>query len=407
MKNRRSFIQQSLLGIGGIMLTPTLLQSEPHSGLKIVRIKHYVDPNYSKPTFAQKRDIVVIETDGGIAGIGEGGSRDLIENCAGQLIGEDPFRIEHLWQKMYRGYFYPSGRERLHAMGGLDMALWDLKAKALEVPVYELLGGLTRDYVSCYSTNFPDHGSIKETAQACIDAGFYAFRLSTGGPRHFDAHKQLDANYEKCREASEGVGEKGAWCVDFHTRFDPPEAVTLANTIEPLKPVFVEDLIRSENPEVYRTLREKVNVPIAVGEQFGDRWDINMLIENHLIDHSRVTIPNTGGITEFMKIAALCETHYVGLIPHNTGPIAGAALIHSLLACSGFAMAENVRDTKRAAPYLNDDYVIFRDGKYWPNNRPGLGVELDTDKVKFIGEYSEPGPSHPMYHRSDGSITNW
>ena len=136
-----------------------------------------------------------------------------------------------------------------------------------------------------------------------------------------------------CVEIREGVGKDGDWALDYHTRLDFPDAVRLSTLIEPLQPYFAEDLIRSENPGVYRELRQHVKVPIAVGEQFGSKWDVNELIEQQLIDYARVTIPNVGGITEYMKIQALCETHYVGLIPHFTGPVSEAALVH---ACSAF-----------------------------------------------------------------------
>ena len=391
------------------MLGQETLFGDIHSGIKITKISHYRDPEYLKPTFAQARDIVVVETNAGITGIGEGGSKEMIQNCAEMLIGEDPFRIEHLWQKVYRQYFYPSGRERLHAMGGLDMALWDIKGKYFKAPIYELLGGLTRNYLPCYSTGFPDQGSVKETARACIDAGFYAYRVGTvSDGRVFDSHKFLDQNYRFYEQVREGVGEKGQWCTDFHTRFDTAEAVTMARMIEPLKPLFVEDLIRSENPGVYRALRDRINVPIAVGEHFGDRWDINELIEENLIDHSRVTLPNVGGITEMKKIAALCETHYVGMIPHFTGPISTAALVHVLASSSGFVMAELTKDGPAEISYLNDDYLSFKNGKLYPNERSGLGIELKPEKIELVNVITKGSDyDHPVFERGDGSITNW
>lgn len=411
MKNRRNFIRTSVLGAGALMYAPGILFGDTKSDFKITKVLHYRDPDYKKPTFAQARDIVVVETNAGITGIGEGGSKEMIQNCAEMLIGEDPFRIEHLWQKVYRGYFYPSGRERLHAQGALDMALWDIKGKAMKMPVYELLGGLTRDYIPCYSTGFPWQGSSKETAKACIEAGFYAYRTGGAGIESkdvFDAHQYLDAIYRQCASIREGVGEKGQWCIDLHARFDTAEAVTICNMMEPLKPLFVEDLIRSENPGVYRTLRNKVNVPIAVGEQFGDRWDINEMIEEHLIDHSRVTLPNVGGITELKKIAAICETHYVGMIPHFTGPISTAALVHVLGSSSGFVMAEILGNSETKTDYLNEDYLGFKNGKLYPNNRPGLGVEFNPNNVELINEITKSSDyDHPMFRRSDGSYTNW
>ena len=182
----------------------------------------------------------------------------------------------------------------------------------------------------------------------------------------------------------------------------------MAKMIEPLKPLFVEDLVRSENPGVYRALRDRINVPIAVGEQFGDRWDINELIEENLIDHSRVTLPNVGGITELKKIAAICETHYVGMIPHFTGPISTAALVHVLGSSSGFVLTEIVGNSETETSYLNYDYIGFKDGKLYPNDRPGLGVEFNPKTVDLVNVITKPSAyDHPVFERGDGSITNW
>ena len=310
---------------------------------------------------------------------------------------------------MYRHYFYPPGREKVHALGAIDLALWDIKGKALGVPVYELLGGLARDHVECYSTGFPSAGSLTETARACIEFGFRAFRTGAGSSANdnvFYHRRQVDATFKRCQEIFEGVGDEGDWAIDYHTRFDFPDAVRLSSLIEPLRPMFCEDLVRSENPEVYRTLRPQVKVPIAVGEQFGDRWDINVLVENRLIDYSRISIPNCGGITEFMKLAAICETHYVGLVPHFTGPVAEAALVHCIAALPGPAIMEMTRDGKYDLPHL-PQYFDFRRGKLYPVNRPGLGVEFDASRAEQVLEVTERSRPIPLYQRPDGSITNW
>src|SRR6186713_3306766 len=158
--HRRSFIRSAVLGSTAVFINSqgvkahAALTREAASSMKITRIRYYSAPGYNKPLFNQARGIVEIETDGGIIGIGEGGSKDMIEQCAQMIIGEDPFRIEHIWQNVYRGMFYPPGREKLHALGALEMALWDIKGKALGVPVYELLGGSTREFVECYATGF-------------------------------------------------------------------------------------------------------------------------------------------------------------------------------------------------------------------------------------------------------------
>jgi galactonate dehydratase len=325
------------------------------------------------------------------------------------IIGADASRIDHLWQVMFRAYFYPAGREKLDALGAIDLALWDIKGKALGAPVYDLLGGISRHYVECYSTVFPRHGDLKETARACMEAGFRAFRYGTADPprgQPFNSHWAVRQTYEDCVEIREGVGKDGDWALDYHTRLDFPDAVRLSTLIEPLEPYFAEDLVRSENPGVYRELRQLVKVPIAVGEQFGTRWDINELVENNLIDYARVTLPNVGGITEYMKIAALCETHYVGLIPHFTGPVSEAALVHTCGVFSGPVLMEMLGDGMRKYLHLPECYD-FRNGKMWPNRRPGLGVTLDTKPLELQAEITERVRPIPMLERPDGSFTNW
>ncbi len=376
--------------------------------VKITRVRFFRVRD-SRPIFNQSSHIVTVETDAGLTGIGEGGSPDTVRQLGAMIVGENPFRTEHLWQVMYRGYFYPPGREKIHALGAIDLALWDIKGKALEVPVWQLLGGKTRDYVECYSTGFPNQGSLRETAAACIEAGFRAFRTGSAGSGSegpYRSRQAVDETVRRCEQIRAGVGEEGDWAIDYHTRFDLPDAVRLSSLLEPLRPIFCEDLVRSENPEVYRTLRPLVRVPIAVGEHFGDRWDANMLIENRLIDYSRVSIPNCGGITEFLKLAALCETHYVGLIPHFTGPVSEAALVHCCAALSGPAIMEMTGAGAKSHPHLPVHYD-FRNGKMWPNSRAGLGVEFDPGQADLVFEETERSRPIPLLERPDGSVTNW
>jgi L-alanine-DL-glutamate epimerase-like enolase superfamily enzyme len=310
---------------------------------------------------------------------------------------------------MMRGYFYPAGREKLDALGAIDLALWDIKGKALGVPVYELFGGLAREHIECYSTGFPQAGSLKETARACVEAGFRAYRTSvadapaSGG---FNSHEVVRRTAAQCHEIREGVGKDGDWAIDYHTRLDMPDAIRLSTLIEDLEPYFCEDLVRSENPGIYRQLRQQVKVPIAVGEQFGYKWDTNELIENNLIDYTRVTVPNVGGLTEYLKICALCETHYVGLIPHFTGPISEAALVHACGVFSGPVLMEMLGDGRQKQAHLAECYD-FRNGKMFPNNRPGLGVTVDIKPLELQAEITQRFRLTPIYERPDGSITNW
>ncbi|MDQ6814941.1 MAG: mandelate racemase/muconate lactonizing enzyme family protein [Bacteroidota bacterium] len=417
---RRSFIKSAALSSAGVFVGLPLVKAQEsisgasNSKMKITRIRYYSAPGYNKPLFNQARGIVEIETDGGITGIGEGGSKDMIEQCAQMMIGEDPFRIEHVWQNLYRGMFYPPGREKLHALGALEMALWDIKGKALNVPVYDLLGGATREFVECYATGFTaSKATIEEQrARDCIEAGLRTYRIGpTGGSGEvrFDFYENAKKTIELCKRIDAAVGGGGKWAIDLHTRFDMTEGVKICNALEALEPYFVEDIIRSENPGVYKTVRQMTKVPIAVGEQFGDRWDINELIENRLIDYTRVTLPNTGGITEFKKICTIAETHYVGMIPHFTGPLSTAALVHVLGSSSpSRCMMELGGGAPERPAYFNEDYVLFKKGKLYLNPAPGLGVTFDRSKATFVMEITEKTKfPHPVLQSPDGAIHNW
>lgn len=420
LMQRRNFLRTGAWGFAGILAglpiskTHSAIRNITSSNLKITKIRYYSAPGYTKPLFNQARGIVEIETSGGIIGIGEGGSKDMIEQCAQMMIGEDPYRIEHIWQRLYRGMFYPPGREKLHALGAVEMALWDIKGKALNIPVYELLGGATRDFVECYATGFSPSKATTEEGKAkdCIAAGFRSYRIGpTGGStdNRFDFYDNAKKTIEFSKRIDAAVGGGGNWAIDLHTRFDTAEALKICDHLQLLEPYFVEDIIRSENPGVYKTIRQMTKVPIAVGEQFGDRWDINELIENRLIDYSRVTLPNSGGISELKKIAAMAETHYCGLIPHFTGPLSTAALVHVLGSSSPTrCMVEIAGGVVERPAYFNEDYLLFKNGKMYLNPAPGLGVKFDPKKADFIMEITANTKfPHPIYLAPDGSIHNW
>lgn len=410
--DRRSFLKGLGAATASLFVAPGAgAWSLKEDKVKVVR--YFSNPGdatgrQGQPMVNQSSNVVMIETENGLVGVGEGGEPRTMEECASMLIGLDPFRIDNLWQRMMRGYFYPAGREKLHSLGALDLALWDLKGKALDVPVWQLLGGKSRNHVELYSTAFPSRGgTLEDAAKACRDAGFRTYRYATDNPRErvVDRFQLVRKMYQDCVLLHKGAGD-GGWAIDFHTELDLPDAINLATLLEPMHPYFCEDLIRSENPLSYETVRQRTRVPIAVGEQFGYKWDINTLIEKQLIDYTRVTLPNVGGITEFMKIIALAETHYVGMIPHFTGPIAEAALVHCLTSTSVIALMEMLGNGTRTWSYLLKVYD-FKDGKLWPNDRAGLGVQVDVSKLTRIGEYSTYRAGMLMNQRPDGSFTNW
>jgi galactonate dehydratase len=404
---RRKFLQSTLLGAGGLAAVTANVFPEP-SDMKITRVRVYNPTNTSGRSgwLNHSAIVVTVETDAGITGVGQGGTRDMIQDCAGAIIGQDPFRTEYLWQRMYRGTFYPPGREKMHALGALDCALWDIKGKSLDAPVYQLLGGPARNHIECYqSYGTLDKKNAKAAARRVMDLGFRAIRFHGIEPEGgiFDHRRAVDETAEICAEVRAGVGPGGDWILDAHTRFDLADAVRLCKLIEPLNPFFVEDPLRAiTDPGLFRLLREQVSVPIAAGEQFGDRWDgTQPLVEQGLIDYLRVAIPNVGGITEYMKIAALSETHYIGLVPHFTAPIATAAVIHAVTVFPGPVLNEVL--TSDRPGYLEEGYD-FRNGKIYPSNRPGIGIVFNPGKTNLIDEITEAAPVSG-YTRPDGSFT--
>ncbi len=386
----------------------------PLPKMKITRVRAYLPP-HPNPLFNQSDVVVTIETDAGITGIGEGGVKDTLSQSAGRLIGRDPQYIERLWQDMNRAFFYPAGRERTDAIGALDLALWDIKGKVQGLPVHQLLGGMVRDHVECYNTagiipGVTKETSLKDRARLTIEAGYRAFRFGASeAPANgtYNTRERINVMREQCAQVREGVGKNGDWCIDFHQRFDLPDAIRGCDSIEDLAPFFVEDPVRTEAfQQDLPILRSKVNVPLAAGEEWGNRWDFNKLVEDHSIDFVRATLPNVGGITEMMKIAAICETHFVGIVPHFTGPIATAALVNSLGTFSGPVLME-YNYQGRTLDYL-PKCLDFKDGKLYPNDRPGLGAELDLKLLTQIAEITEPVTARAQtYFRPDGSITNW
>ena len=350
--------------------------------------------------FNQSNMIILVETDAGITGVGEGGSPDLVASLAPSVVGRNAFDTELIWQHMYMDPFYSPGREKIHALGGIDMALWDIKAKALNVPLYMLCGGKVREHVQLYATpglprDVQSGPSLKERAAATMASGYYAYRVDGsiqpnpgfdgvvrgGGPgpgaagagrgagpaagagrgavaadaaaRLFDSRARILSIVKAAEQIREGLGPEGNWCIDIHQKFDFQEAVEICRLIEPFRPYFVEDPLREEQ---FRTqipkLRLLTSVPLAPGEQWGQRWEFNTLVEDRDIDFARATLPNVGGVTEMLKIMAMCDTHKVGIVPHFTGPVGTAGHIHVMTAFPGQVVME--------FNYGNDDASIRR-----------------------------------------------
>ena len=326
------------------------------------------------------------------------------------------------------------------AQGALDMALWDIKGKALQLPLYDLLHGTIRNHVECYATTFrpagaapPGRGAGPAAAQAsrepaaaaaaapiqvrrCASAHVPRWRRDIGASgwmpaiggaipdNVFNTHERVRLVAAACKEIREGVGQ-GDWMIDFHQKFDFADALRCCRLIEEYEPFLVEDPVRDEQAlEEIPKLRMMTTCPLSHGEEWGQRWDFHRLVYNKDIDYIRATLPNVGGITEMVKIMALCETSAVGIVPHFTGPIATAALVHTMATFSGPVLMEyNYGDQPPA--YL-PEFLTFKNGKLYTNDRHGIGVTVDFKALTQIGDFDQARPSN-VYSRPDGSLTHW
>src|SRR6266404_1878016 len=295
--NRRTLLQSLAVAPAATLLRPQPAYAALPAA-KLTRVRIYKPPALNE-LFNQSNMIVTVETDIGITGIGEGGSKDTLEQCAGTVVGKNPFRIEAIWQEMYIAWFYPPGREKIHALGALDLALWDIKGKALGLPVHAALSGLTRNHCECYPTGglggggagarlstggaAPPGGgmSMKERARAVIEAGYRAFRMdaaSLRGTSVYNSRERVHQVHRDCILAREGVGKDGDFLIDFHQRFDFSDALRGCKLIEDLEPYLVEDPVRTEAIlEDIPKLRKLTTVPLAAGEEWGQLWAFNKL----------------------------------------------------------------------------------------------------------------------------------
>lgn len=357
---------------------------------------------------------VKVETDTGLYGIGEGGltwrelsCAEAVNHLKPMLVGQDAACIEALWQRMFRGGFFPADKVVCSAIAAIDIALWDLRGKELGVPVYQLLGGKVRDRVVAYPhTGGSTPEEIAERSRRLQAEGWKFIRF--GLPSEGEILEPTPAVRTAVRQFAairEAVGDDMEICIDVHTRLDPPDAIRLCRELEPYRPYFVEDPLRSENMHSFHQLARHVAVPLAAGEQFATKWDFRELIEEDLIQYCRIDLCICGGITEARKVAGWCETHYIALAPHNPlGPVSTAACLHLDLATSNFGVQELPRVPGSVLPDVFPVQVPFEAGYLVPPTAPGLGVEFNEDAAK---EHPFQQGNSPQLRRVDGSFTNW
>ena len=377
--------------------------------MKITDVKVYLAREHRNYCF------VVVETDEGISGLGAGGlgGRELamqgaIEHFKPQLIGQDPFRTEHIWQQLFRGGFYPAQRILTAAIAAIDIALWDIKGKALGVPVYELLGGRARNRVLTYNHNGGENvDELVECCQRSVAEGWKALRWKL-------AHKATDilepdvAVRDAIKEIEAlrlALGDEIKLALDVHTRLNMVHSLWLCQEAEQYRPFFIEDPLRVENAKSYRHLRSRTTAPLAAGEQYSSKWEFRQVIEEELIDYARIDPCICGGITEAKKIAAMCETHYIEVAVHNPiGPVATSAFLHLCLSVPNCAVQELPRRPGESLPDLVLNQPEWEDGYLLPPTAPGLGIEFNPDALSKY-PFSMTEPKH--LRRADGSVTNW
>ncbi len=316
---------------------------------------------------------VKLYTDEGITGVGEGGgwpevTATAIRELEHFLKGEDPFEVEKLWMKLHavlHGHGV-TGAVRGGALSAIDTAVWDIKGKAVKLPVYELLGGKCRDKIRVYG-----HASTPEKAQQLIDQGYTAFKCS--------------ASVDVIKKLRDAVGYKVEIGLHAHGQFTPSAAISLGKRAERYEPAFFEEPVPAENVNALAKVAEKMDIPIATGERLFNKWMFTELLDRGIIDIVQPEITRLGGITEEKKLAAMAEAHYVTVAPHDgsAGPIAETANLHILASIPNFIFLEHppVADEVPWITKVVKRLIPEKDGYIEAPAGPGLGIEIDEEEI--------------------------
>ena len=376
--------------------------------------------------------VVKVETDEGIYGLGESGlsGRELavigaLQHFREFLVGKDPMQIGRIWQELYRSQYFEGGRVLLAAQSAIDLALYDIAGKALNVPVYQLLGGRQREVIPCFATASGAGPALVDDVKLLMQHGWTVIRTApmmpdaaggfVGDSEIFDPRASIPLTAHWLTKVREECGSELVLGIDYHHRLSIAETASFCQRMPAGTLDFLEEPIRDETPEAYAALRKLTPVPFAVGEEFASKWAFLPYIEQHLTDFARVDICNVGGFTEAMKVAGWAEAHYIDLMPHNPlGPVCTAATLHLAAAVPNFAWLE-VRVTPTENLYygaagVNEADLLFPvqprlDGTVFPvPTAPGLGVEIDEERARSQEwRFWEA----PHWRRPDGSVTNW
>ncbi|AGH50141.1 bifunctional D-altronate/D-mannonate dehydratase [Sphingomonas sp. MM-1] len=381
-----------------------------------------------------------IETEAGIYGLGDAtlNGRELAvasylaDHVAPCLIGRDAHRIEDIWQFLYKGAYWRRGPVTMSAIAAVDTALWDIKGKIAGLPVYQLLGGASREGVMVYG--HANGRTIEETIDNALhyqEQGYKAIRLQSGVPglastygvskdRYFYEPADADLPTENVWSSEkylrsvpplfEAAREALGWDVhllhDIHHRLTPIEAGRLGKDLEPYRPFWLEDATPAENQANFRLIRQHTTTPLAVGEVFNSIWDAKQLIEEQLIDYIRATVVHAGGLTHLRRIASFADLHNVRTGCHGAtdlSPVCMAAALHFGLSVPNFGIQEYMRHTAETDAVFPHAYG-FADGLMHPGDQPGLGVDIDEE---LAARYEYKRAYLPVNRLQDGTMTNW
>lgn len=366
---------------------------------------------------------VEIITDEGIEGWGEsileGHAKSVlasVKEMSYYLIGSDPMRIEDMWNILYRGGFYRGGGVLMSAISGIDQALWDIKGKALGVPVYELMGGSCRDKMRAYSWVGGDKPeNVAESAKEKMEAGFSAIKMNaTAELQYIDTYEKIDACLERVASIREVCGKHFGIAVDFHGRVHKPMVKVLAKKLEEFDLMFIEEPIQIEMMELYPEIAAACNIPIATGERLYTKYDFKRLLQIGGVDIIQPDLCHAGGITEVKKIASMAEAYDVALAPHcPLGPIALSACLQVDATCHNAVIQENSIGMRNydinmsVLDYLqNKEDFAFENGFFKLPTKPGIGVEINRELV--VKENETPHSwRNPLWRHIDGSVSEW
>ena len=365
---------------------------------------------------------VEIVTDDGYSGWGEAvleGHASTVLECVREmrdyLLGADPTRIEDIFNVLYRAGFYRGGGVLMSAIAGIDQALWDIKGKYFNAPVYELMGGKCRDRMRVYSWIGGDRPQdVGSAAKERQNAGFSAIKMNaTEELQMIDSYEKVDAVLERVAAIRESCGKYFGIAVDFHGRVHKPMAKILAKKLEEYDLMFIEEPVLCEHMEDFKEIAAACNIPIATGERLFTKYDFRRLLTAGGVDIIQPDLSHAGGITECKKIASMAEAYDVALAPHcPLGPIALASCLNvdatsynAVIQEQSIGIHYNVG--KSVLDYVtNQEDFVFTDGYVQLPKRPGLGVEVNKELV--LEENKTPHNwKNPVWRHKDGSVAEW